>query len=165
MSPRVRHRGRASAAIVVFAALAAGCSSSTPSRSTSASSSSRSSTTTTGAVSPSSTAAPAASTTTTSTSSPSLATTTTAAAGTSPEQAIALYLAEQGLEYAGDCATTNLAEDSGKWCSSLLRDGGSARAYAVGPTFAEYQYALRIELGAGGWSATGTEALPGAGSS
>jgi hypothetical protein len=67
--------------------------------------------------------------------SPTAAAQQAAAKPVGAEAAVADYLASQGIEYAGDCATAKLPEDKGKWCFTLL-DGASSndqKVYGVGP--------------------------------
>jgi LPXTG-motif cell wall-anchored protein len=51
------------------------------------------------------------------------------------ETAVAAYLKDQGLEYAGDCANASLPRDKGKWCSTLVSgaDSNEQKVYGIGP--------------------------------
>jgi hypothetical protein len=105
--------------------------------------------------------------TTTSTTQPPTTTTTAAAqpAGfATPEDAIRDYIEGQGHEYAGDCASTSLEEDVGKWCSGQSADNGDTRTYYIGPTFSEGAEQLtvtRSSTSAGDrWSVTAHEPVP-----
>jgi hypothetical protein len=82
----------------------------------------------------------------------SVASTTTLPSAPTAEEAIAAHLTAAGVEYAGDCAGTNLDEDVGKQCSRLEDDRGSRRIYATGPTFSEFDAWLLLERGPEGWS-------------
>ena len=54
---------------------------------------------------------------------------------TGAEAGVAQYMSSQGIEYAGDCATTQLPRDKGKWCSTLVEgaDSNDKKVYGVGP--------------------------------
>ena len=70
-----------------------------------------------------------------------------------PEEAIAVYLGEYGLEYAGDCAYVDLDTDIGSYCSMLWEDRGDQLVYAVGLAFSEPDTWLLLALQGetGGW--------------
>jgi len=67
------------------------------------------------------------------------------------EEAIAVFLEQYGEQYAGDCATTNVETDVGKYCSTLWEDRGDSAVYAIGLTFSEYDTWLLLELVDGDW--------------
>lgn len=71
-----------------------------------------------------------------------------------PERAIRVWMAKRGYAYAGDCATTQLERDAGKYCSSLFERRASQRIYCVGPTFSEYTTWLLLKQSSGGWRVT-----------
>jgi len=70
-----------------------------------------------------------------------------------PEEAIAVYLEEYGLEYAGDCAYADFETDVGSYCSMLWEDRGDPLIYVVGLAFSEPDTWLLLALQGerGGW--------------
>jgi hypothetical protein len=66
-------------------------------------------------------------------------------------KAIAVWVEGYGEQYAGDCATTNVETDAGKYCSSLQEDRGDSVIYIIGPTFSEYDTWLLLERVDGDW--------------
>lgn len=65
-------------------------------------------------------------------------------------------MAGRGYAYAGDCATTRVESDVGKYCSSLYESQGGRRIYRVGPTFSEYTTWLLLEQSSGAWRVMAT---------
>jgi hypothetical protein len=65
-------------------------------------------------------------------------------------------MARRGYAYAGDCGTTRLETDVGKYCSSLFEKRGSRRIYSVGPTFSEYTTWLLLKESSGTWRVAAT---------
>jgi hypothetical protein len=92
------------------------------------------------------------STTAPTTTAPPASTTTTTIAPVSVEEALATFVFADGMPYAGDCATTDLEEDVGAWCTILDEDRGTTRIYGAGPTFSEYTTWLLLEEGPDGWA-------------
>lgn len=70
-----------------------------------------------------------------------------------PEEAIGAYLAQYGLEYAGDCAYADHETDIGSYCSVLWEDRGDQLIYAAGLAFSEPDtWLLLAQQGeSGGW--------------
>ncbi len=60
-------------------------------------------------------------------------------------------MTRHGHEYAGECATTTLEDDIGKFCSTRCVDRGDRKVYGIGPTFSEYTTWLLVERHEGGW--------------
>lgn len=79
--------------------------------------------------------------------------------GKAMREAIEAYLASKGLQYAGDCANTDLAEDVGKYCSHVVDDRGVEVVARIGPTFSEFEYYLLIRADQG-WKVVRTEEIP-----
>ena len=77
------------------------------------------------------------------------------------EQAMAAWLADRGLEYAGPCEDTTLPEDAGAYCSRIVEDRGTAIAAMVGPTFAEFTEYVLILRTDSGWVVARSDAIPG----
>jgi hypothetical protein len=98
------------------------------------------------------TTASTATTAPTTTPAPAKTTTTTTATPVSVEEALAAFPYGEGVLYAGDCASTDLEEDVGAWCTILDEDRGSTRIYGAGPTFSEYDTWLLLEEGPDGWA-------------
>ncbi len=73
-----------------------------------------------------------------------------------PEGAIRAWMTRQGYAYAGDCRTTRLETDAGKYCSSLVKRQAGQRIYSVGPTFSEYTTYLLLTQSSGEWRVTAT---------
>ena len=73
-----------------------------------------------------------------------------------PEGAIRAWMAKQGYAYAGDCSTTRLETDAGKYCSSLFKLQVGQRIYGIGPTFSEFTTYLLLTESSGGWRVTAT---------
>jgi hypothetical protein len=69
-------------------------------------------------------------------------------------KAIAVWIEQSGEQYAGDCATTNVETDVGKYCSQLWEDRGDSAIYALGFAFSEYGIWLLLELVDGDWVVT-----------
>jgi len=69
-------------------------------------------------------------------------------------KAIAAFVEGYGEQYAGDCATTNVETDVGKYCSTLWEDRGDSAVYVIGLTFSEYDTWLLLELVDGDWVVT-----------
>lgn len=79
-------------------------------------------------------------------------TTTTAKPGEpTPAQAIKVWMERKGYVYAGECATTTVEDDLGKYCSSLCEDRGSSQIHKIGPTFSEYTTWLLLARTEGTW--------------
>lgn len=127
-----------------FTTLAGGSTTAAPGAST-ATTTSPTPSSTSSATHPSTTAAPTA---TTSTSSQSGAAT--------PAEAIEVWMDGQGFVYAGECATTTIEDDLGKYCSSLCEERGTSQIHKIGPTFSEYTTWLLLERSGGVWSLTDT---------
>jgi hypothetical protein len=87
----------------------------------------------------------------TATKTPSPTTTRSAGGASTPTAAIAAWMGKKGFRYAGECATTTLEKDIGKYCSSLCEDKGARRIYRIGPTFSEYTQWLLLERSGGTW--------------
>ena len=66
-------------------------------------------------------------------------------------KAISVWVEEYGEQYAGDCETTNVETDVGKYCSSLWEDRGDSAIYAIGLTFSEYGFWVLLEQIDGDW--------------
>jgi hypothetical protein len=75
----------------------------------------------------------------------------------SPADAIAGYLAENGEEYAGDCADATVEEDTGKICTTLQEENAGRQAYLAGPAFSEFDTWLFVERSGGGWSVSSSQ--------
>jgi hypothetical protein len=60
-------------------------------------------------------------------------------------KAIAVWVEGYGEQYAGDCATTNVETDAGKYCSSLQEDRGDSAIYLIGLSFSEFDTWLLLE--------------------
>jgi hypothetical protein len=75
----------------------------------------------------------------------------------SPADAITSYMAEEGEEYAGDCADTTVEEDTGKICTTLQEEKDGRQAYLAGPTFSEFNTWLFVERADGRWSVSSTQ--------
>jgi hypothetical protein len=60
-------------------------------------------------------------------------------------KAIAVWVEGYGEQYAGDCATTNVETDAGKYCSSLQEDRGDSAIYVIGLSFSEFDTWLLLE--------------------
>lgn len=73
-----------------------------------------------------------------------------------PEGAIRAWMAKQGYAYAGDCRTTHLEKDVGKYCSSLFERQVGQRVYVTGPTFSEFTTYLLVTQSSSGWRVTAT---------
>ena len=73
-----------------------------------------------------------------------------------PEGAIRAWMAKQGHAYAGDCGTTRLETDAGKYCSSLFKRQVGQRIYEIGPTFSEYTTYVLLTESSGSWRVTAT---------
>lgn len=123
---------------VIALAVLAGCGSSTKTP--------RSTASTTGTPATTSTSTPTTSITTTST-----ATTTTTPVASTPEGAIRDLLAAGNRAYIGDCSTTSVPADIGKYCSILRKDNGATRSYLVGPVASEGDIYV-VARKAQGWS-------------
>ena len=65
-------------------------------------------------------------------------------------------MAKQGYAYAGDCRTTRLETDVGKYCSSLFNRQVGRRIYGIGPAFSEYTAYLLLTQSSGRWRVTAT---------
>ena len=88
---------------------------------------------------------------------PGASTSTTSESGAAtPAEAIEVWMDGEGLAYAGECATTTIEDDLGKYCSSLCEDRGESQIHKVGPTFSEYTTWLLLERSGGTWSVTDT---------
>ena len=68
-----------------------------------------------------------------------------------PAQAIKVWMERKGYVYAGECATTTVEDDLGKYCSSLCEDRGSSQIHKIGPTFSEYTTWLLLARTEGTW--------------
>lgn len=80
------------------------------------------------------------------------ATTTNAKPGEpTPAEAIRVWMERKGYVYAGECATTTVEDDLGKYCSSLCEDRGSSQIHKIGPTFSEYTTWLLLARTDGTW--------------
>ena len=66
-------------------------------------------------------------------------------------KAIAVWVEEYGEQYAGDCETTDVETDVGKYCSSLWEDRGDSAIYAIGLTFSEFGFWVLLEQVDGDW--------------
>jgi len=66
-------------------------------------------------------------------------------------KAIAAYVEESGEQYAGDCETTDLEADIGKFCSKLWEDRGDSAIYLVGVTFSDVGLWVLLEQVNGDW--------------
>jgi len=66
-------------------------------------------------------------------------------------KAISVWVEEYGEQYAGDCETTNVETDVGKYCSSLWEDRGDSAIYAIGLTFSEFGFWVLLEQVDGDW--------------
>ena len=66
-------------------------------------------------------------------------------------KAIAVWVEQSGEQYAGDCETTDVETDVGKYCSSLQEDRGDSAIYLIGLTFSEYGIWLLLEQVDGDW--------------
>jgi len=69
-------------------------------------------------------------------------------------KAIAAWVEEYGEQYAGDCDTTDIETDVGKYCSTLWEDRGDSAIYAIGLTFSEYGFWLLLERVDNDWVAS-----------
>jgi len=85
------------------------------------------------------------------------AATATAAAVDSPEEAIARYVAEQGEEYAGDCAQAQLDKDFGKTCTAFKGERDDQRAYLAGIAFSEFTTWLFVDRSGGRWAVVASQ--------
>lgn len=70
------------------------------------------------------------------------------------EDAVAAFVEGYGEQYAGDCATTDVDTDAGKYCSQLWEDRGDSAVYIIGFAFSEYDTWLLLERVDGDWSVT-----------
>lgn len=87
-----------------------------------------------------------------------------AAGHATPEDAIAAYLQEYGVDYTGDCAFIDLDTDIGLYCSMLWEDRGDQLIYDIGLAFSEPDTWLLLEVQGetGGWLVVDTaEFVPG----
>jgi hypothetical protein len=66
-------------------------------------------------------------------------------------KAIAVWVEEYGEQYAGDCETTDIETDVGKYCSTLWEDRGDSAIYAIGLTFSELGFWVLLEQIDGDW--------------
>lgn len=66
-------------------------------------------------------------------------------------KAITVWVEEYGEQYAGDCDTTDIETDVGKYCSTLWEDRGDSAIYAIGLTFSEYGFWVLLERMDGDW--------------
>ena len=66
-------------------------------------------------------------------------------------KAIAVWVEEYGEQYAGDCGTTDVDKDVGKYCSSLQEDRGDSAIYLIGPSFSEFAFWVLLEPVDGDW--------------
>lgn len=96
------------------------------------------------------------STTPSATSSTTSATTSSVPGAATPAEAIGIWMDDEGYTYAGECATTDLETDIGKYCSSLCEDRGDERIYKIGPTFSEYTTWLLLEKSDAKWRVVDT---------
>ncbi|GAA2151366.1 hypothetical protein FHX52_0508 [Humibacillus xanthopallidus] len=70
-------------------------------------------------------------------------------------------MARKGYTYAGDCGSTQLETDVGKYCSSLYEKQPALRIYSVGPTFSEYTTWLLLRQSSGTWRVTAAARITG----
>lgn len=77
------------------------------------------------------------------------------------EEALAAWLAAQGLEYAGPCEETQLPDDAGQYCSRLVEERDGAVVAMVGPAFSEFTAYLLIQRTDRGWVVVRTADVPG----
>jgi hypothetical protein len=66
-------------------------------------------------------------------------------------KAVAVWVEDSGEQYAGDCATTNVETDVGKYCSQLWEDRGDSAIYVIGRTFSEFGFWVLLERADGDW--------------
>ena len=66
-------------------------------------------------------------------------------------KAIAVWVEQSGEQYAGDCETTDVETDVGKYCSTLREDRGDSAIYAIGLTFSEFGFWVLLEPVDGDW--------------
>ncbi|MDI6858090.1 MAG: zinc-ribbon domain-containing protein [Dehalococcoidia bacterium] len=83
---------------------------------------------------------------------PRTATMPALAGHSSPEDAIGAFLAERGVEYAGDCDMISLDEDIGSYCSILWEERSDGDIYAIGLAFSEGDTWLLVEESEGRWA-------------
>jgi zinc-ribbon domain len=69
-------------------------------------------------------------------------------------KAIAVFIESYGEQYAGDCESTNVETDAGKYCSKLWEDRGDSAIYVIGLTFSEFDTWLLLEKTDGDWAVT-----------
>ena len=87
-------------------------------------------------------------------------TTTTGASGSTPEDTVARYVLAHGHQYVGDCASGNVANDVGKWCSLLQADRGATRIYGIGPVASQISTVLTLHRKGGRWTVTTADPAP-----
>ena len=67
-------------------------------------------------------------------------------------KAVAAFIEGYGEQYAGDCESTNVDTDVGKYCSKLWEDRGDSAIYIIGLTFSEFDTWLLLEKTGGDWA-------------
>jgi hypothetical protein len=67
-------------------------------------------------------------------------------------KAVAAFIEGYGEQYAGDCESTNIDTDVGKYCSKLWEDRGDSAIYIIGLTFSEFDTWLLLEKTGGDWA-------------
>ena len=73
-----------------------------------------------------------------------------------PEEAIAAYARDElQQEYAGDCESAKLPEDTGKLCTAFRDERDSLRAYVAGLAFSEFSTWLFVQEEGGRWQVVG----------
>jgi hypothetical protein len=79
------------------------------------------------------------------------------------EEALAAWLADEGVEYAGPCEGTELPDDVGRYCSRVVEERETAVVVMIGPTFSEFTVYLLIERTDRGWTVVRSADVPGPG--
>jgi len=70
---------------------------------------------------------------------------------TARDNTIAVFVEEYGEQYAGDCATTDVDTDVGKYCFQLWEDRGDSAIYVIGISFSKYSTWLLLKQADGAW--------------
>ena len=82
--------------------------------------------------------------------------------GATPEEAITAYLRTLpgAPGFAGDCATTQLPRDAGKYCAALTSTPAESRTYNIGPVSSEITEKLTLEHRGAVWVVVAHEPGP-----
>lgn len=76
-----------------------------------------------------------------------------------PVEALRLYVEDQGMVFAGECAVTISPDDLGKTCWKLVDQRENVQAYLIGRTFSEYSAWVFVEEREGGYVVSTTKPL------